>query len=131
MVYIIRIERVLKARSENYEKLGKGLVQLRSFIRIPKNHFYRLEKPSKLPFFFPPLFQTIMDKSLGTLLHFWGVFQCTQVQPLPSPRKRCWMRVSRIFSAFNFVKGGGRENCKRISKRIHCFKTESRDDRKI
>ena len=25
-----------------------------------------------------------MDKSLGTLLHFWGVFQFTQTQPLPS-----------------------------------------------
>ena len=28
---------------------------------------------------------TIMDKSLGMLLRFWGVFQFTQVQPLPSP----------------------------------------------
>ena len=40
---------------------------------------------------------TIMDKSLGTLLRFWGVFQCTQFQPLPSPHKQCWTRVSRIF----------------------------------
>ena len=29
---------------------------------------------------------TIMDKSLGTLLRFWGVFQFTQVQLLPSLR---------------------------------------------
>ena len=41
---------------------------------------------------------TIMDKSLGTLLRFRGVFQFTQVQPLPSPPKQCWMRVSLIFS---------------------------------
>ena len=40
---------------------------------------------------------TIMDKSLGTLLRFWGVFQFTQVQPLPSPHKQCWTRASRIF----------------------------------
>ena len=79
------------------KKAGKRFVQLRSFIKIPKKHFYRLEKPSKLPFFFPPLFQTIMDKSLGTHLRFWGVFQFTQVQPLPSPHKQCWMCVSRIF----------------------------------
>ena len=72
---IIRFERILKTRS-------------RSSIRIPKKHFYRLEKHSKLPFFFPPLFQTIMDRSLRTLLRFWGVFQCTQVQPLPSPHKQ-------------------------------------------
>ena len=28
-------------------------------------------------------FSSIMDKSLGTLLHFWCVFQFTQVHPLP------------------------------------------------
>ena len=63
----------------------------------PEKHFYRLENLSKLPFFFPRLFQTIMDKSLWTLLHFWGVFQFTQVQPLSSPHKQCWTRVSKIF----------------------------------
>ena len=46
---------------------------------------------------------TIMDKSLGTLLRFWGVYQFTQVQPLPSPHKQCWTRVSRIFPSFNFA----------------------------
>ena len=48
---------------------------------------------------------TIMDKSLGTLLRFWGVYQFTQVQPLPSPHKQCWTRVSRIFPSFNFCIG--------------------------
>ena len=64
----------------------------------------------KLPFFFPPLFQTIMDKSLGTLLHFWGVFRFTQVQPLPSRHKQCWTRVSRIFFRVStlYRVGGGR-----------------------
>ena len=46
-----------------------------------------------------------MDKSLGTLLRFGGVFQCTQVQPLPSPHKQCWTRVSRIFSEFQLCIG--------------------------
>ena len=40
---------------------------------------------------------TIMDKSLGALLHFWGVFQFTQVEPLPSPHKQRWTRISRFF----------------------------------
>ena len=48
-----------------------------------------------------------MDKSLGTLLHFWGVFQFTQAQPLPSPHKQCWMRVSRIFFGFQLCIGWG------------------------
>ena len=50
---------------------------------------------------------TTMDKSLGTLLHFWGVFQLTQVQPLPSAYKQCWTRVSRIFSEFQLCIGWG------------------------
>ena len=53
---------------------------------------------------------TIMDKSLGTLLCFWGVFQFTQVQPLPSPHKQCWTRVCRIFFRVStlYRVGGGR-----------------------
>ena len=56
------------------------------------------------------LLSTITDKSLGTLLHFWGVFQFTQVQPLPSPHKQCWTHVSRIFFRVStlYRVGGGR-----------------------
>ena len=72
-----------------------------------------------------------MDKSLGTLLRFWDVFQFTQVQPLPSPQKQCWTRVSRIFSEFQLCIGWGEENCKEISKMMNCFKREPRNDRKI
>ena len=35
------------------------------------------------------------------------------------------------FFPFNFVQGGGSENCKTIPKRMHCFKREPRNDRKI
>ena len=48
-----------------------------------------------------------MNKSLGTLLLFWGVFQFTQVQPLPSPHKQCWTHVSRIFSEIQLCIGRG------------------------
>ena len=81
-----------------------------------------------MPFFFPPLFQTIMDKSLGTLLHFWGVFQFTQVQPLPSPHKQCWTRVSRIFFRVStVVSGGGGRTARKFRKRC----TVLRENRKI
>ena len=43
---------------------------------------------------------TIMDKSLGTLLDFWGIFQFTHAQPLPSPHKQRWTPVSTIFYEF-------------------------------
>ena len=48
-----------------------------------------------------------MDKSFGILLRFWGVFQFTQFQPLPSPHKQCWTRVFRIFSEFQLCIGWG------------------------
>ena len=48
-----------------------------------------------------------MDISLGTLLLFWGSFQFIQVQPLPSPHKQCWTRVSNIFSEFQLCIGWG------------------------
>ena len=58
-----------------------------------------------LPLF--SLLSTIVNKSLGTLLRFRGVFPFTQVQPLPSPHKQCWKRVSRIFSVFQLCIGWG------------------------
>ena len=53
-----------------------------------------------------------MDKSLGILLllHFWGVFQFTQAQPLPSPHKQSWIRVSSIFFCMGWGKGELQEN---------------------
>ena len=59
---------------------------------------------------------TIMDKSLGTLLHFWGVFQFRQVQPLPSPHKRCC--VSRIvFRVSTLYRVGERRTARKFRNR--------------
>ena len=44
-----------------------------------------------------------------------------------SPHKQSWMRVSSIF----LDRVGGRQNCKKISKRMHFFVKEPRNDRKI
>ena len=51
-----------------------------------------------------------MDKSLGTRLRYWSVFQFSQGQPLPSSHKQCWTRVSRIFFRVStlYRVGGGR-----------------------
>ena len=53
--------------------------------------------------------------------------------PSPHPHKQSWTRVSRIFSEFQLCIGWGwgRENCKKISKRIFCFIREPRNGRKI
>ena len=63
-----------------------------------------------------------MEKSLGTRLHFWGVFQFTQTQPLPSPtNKDGRVYLEFFFSEFQLCIRWGRENCKKISKRMHFF----------
>ena len=63
-----------------------------------------------------------MDKCLEILLNFWGVFQFTHTLPLSSPHKQRWTHVSRIFfPSFGFVQGEGRENYKKISRRLHGF----------
>lgn len=40
---------------------------------------------------------TFMDRSLGTLLHLWGLFQFTQDPTSPPPHKLRWIRLSRMF----------------------------------
>ena len=62
---------------------------------------------------------------------FLGPFPIHTGPTLPSPHKRCWMRVSRIFSEFQLCIEWGRENCKKISKRMHCFNREPLNDRTI
>ena len=76
---------------------------------------YQLTKQNWLVLWAIP---TIMDKSLGTLFPLWGVFQFTQVQPLPSPTNnvgrgqgdglltRCIQNVFRVSTLYRV--GGGR-----------------------
>ena len=55
----------------------------------------------------------------------------TSPSPSPHPTNNVGRVYSVFFLSFNFVQGGGRENCKTVSKRMHCFKREQRNDRKI
>ena len=48
----------------------------------------------------------IMDKSLGTLLRFWGVFQCTQFNPSPYPTNNFGRVYPEFLLSFSFVYGG-------------------------
>ena len=83
------------------------LIQIQSKFSLRPLSFYKRPALVSLNEDYHELTATIMDKSLGTLLRFWGVFQFTQVQPLPSPHKQCWTRVSRIFSEFQLCIGWG------------------------
>ena len=58
-------------------------------------------------------------------MHFWGVFQFIQAQPLPSPHKGRWTRVSRIFfSEFQLCTGWGKKELQVNFERVHCFMRE-------
>ena len=62
---------------------------------------------------------------------FLGRFPIHTSPTPPSPHKQCCTRFHSEFFSFNLVQGGGSENCKTIPKRMHCFKREPRNDRKI
>ena len=51
-----------------------------------------------------------MGKSLGTLWRFWGVFQFTQAQPLPSPpQPKLDARIQNFFRVSTLYRMGVRE----------------------
>ena len=61
----------------------------------------------------------VMDRSLGTVLHFWGVFQFTQAQLLPSPLKQSWKHASRIFFGVSTLYRVGRgRTSRKFQKRM-------------
>ena len=49
----------------------------------------------------------------------------------PNPTNNVGRLYPDFFPTFYFVQGGRRDNCKKISKRMYCFKREPRNDRKI
>ena len=74
-----------------------------------------MEKPGKT---------TIMDKSLGTLLHFWDIFQLTWVQPSPHPTNNVGCMYPEFFPSFNFVHciGWGEGELNESLEKDDCFK---------
>ena len=57
-----------------------------------------------------------MDKSLGTLLHFWGVFQFTQLPNPPLNPQQSWIHISRIFFKFQLWIGWGGRTARQFQK---------------
>ena len=78
-------------------------------------------KPLKIAFILPISFSDNHGQKSWDTFAFLGVFQFTQVQPLLSHHKQCWMYVSRIFFwVSTLYRVRGRDNCKKISKTLHC-----------
>ena len=69
---------------------------------------------------------TIMDKVFGHLCIFGVFFNSHRSNPSPYPTKN----VGGLCPEFQLCLGWVRENCKKILKRMLCFKRELRNDRK-
>ena len=75
-----------------------------------------------------------LQSSTKVLGHFCisGAFTNShRSNPSPHPTNNVGRVYPEFFPSFNFVKGGERENCKKIPKRMHCLMREPRNDRKI
>ena len=114
---MIPVERILKSRSENSEKLGKDLFNYDLSSGSRKNTFTGLKTPQNCLIFFLCLYQTIMNKSLRTLLHFWVFSNSHRSNPSPHTTNNAGCMYPEFFSEFKLCIGWGRENCKKIRKR--------------
>ena len=111
-------------------KIWEKICSITMFHQDPEKTLLQAWKLLKIAFFLPTsLSGNHGQKSWGTFA-FLKRFPIQTGPPLPSPHKQCWTRVSRIFSDFQLSVGWGRENCKKISKTLHCFKREPRNNRK-
>ena len=67
--------------------------------------------------------------SLGAL-HFAVSGEGT-IMDISHPTNNVGRLYPEFFPSFKFVEGGGRQNCKKFSKRMHHFKSKQRNDRKV
>ena len=75
-------------------------------------------KPLKIAFSLPTSFWDHRGQKSWDTFAFLGVFQYRQVQPLPSPHKQCWTRVSRtFFRVSTFYRVGGGRTARKFRKR--------------
>ena len=121
---IIHCERnVLQTRSENSENIGKGFFYYDLSSDARKKHFYRLENHSKLTFFFPPLY---ISDNHGQRSWDWAFSSSHRSNFSPHTTNNVRRVYPEFFPRFNLYRVGGRDNCKKISKRMHCFMKEHR-----
>ena len=117
-MYIIPVERILKSPSETSEKLGKDLFNYDLSSGSRKNTFTGLKTPQNCLIFFLCLFQTIMDKSLGTLLHFWVFSNSHRSNPSPHTTNNVGCMYPEFFSEFQLCIGwGGGRDARKFRKR--------------
>ena len=91
-------------------KSWEKICSITIFHQDPEKTLLQAWKPLKIAFFLPTSFPDHHGQKSWNTSAFLGDFQFTQVQPLSSPHKQCWTRVSRIFFRVStlYRVGGGR-----------------------
>ena len=88
-------------------KSWEKICSITIFHQDPEKTLLQAWKPLKIAFFLPTSFSDNHGQKSWDTFAFLGAFQLTQVQPLPSPHKQCWTRVSRIFFRVQLYIGWG------------------------
>ena len=92
-------------------KSWEKICSITIFHQDPEKTLLQAWKPLKIAFILLPIsFSDNHGQKSWDTFAFLGVFQFTQVQPLHSHHKQCWMYVSRIFFRVStlYRVGGGR-----------------------
>ena len=96
-----------------------------------KNTFTGLKTPQNCLFSSHLFFWQSWTKVLGHFCISGAFSNSHRSNPSPHPTNNVGRVYPDFFSEFQLCIGWGRENCKKISKTLHCFKREPRNNRKI
>ena len=116
---------------KNSEKLGKDLFNYDLSSGSRKNTFKALKTHQNCLFPSHLFFRQSWTKVLGHFCISGAFSNSHRSNPSPHPTNNVGRVYPDFFSEFQLCIGWGRENCKKISKTLHCFKREPRNNRKI
>ena len=114
-----------KCASNTLRKLRKHRKRfflLWSLIRRPKKTLLQARKPLKIDFFLP----TSISDNHGQRSWDWAFSSSHRSNFSPHTTNNVGRVYPEFFPRFNLYRVGGRDNCKKISKRMHCFMKEHR-----
>ena len=117
-MYIIPVERILKSRSENSEKLGKDLFNYDLSSGSRKNTFTGLKTPQNCLYSSHPFFRQSWAKVLGHFCISGAFSNSHRSNPSPHPTNN----VGRVYPEFvsmvsTFYRVGGGRTARKFRKR--------------
>ena len=101
-------------------KSWEKICSITVFHQDPEKTLLQAWKPLKIAFILPISFSDNHGQKSWDTFAFLGRFPIhTGPTPPLTPQTMLDACIQNFFPSFNFVSGGGRENCKKISKTLH------------